>query len=240
MEASLNVGYIRIVSSLPADAEIASRHEGDGPAVVTLKGRHVVDGIACVQMIHLHDNGRLAYCIIDEPTKVGDFDLAPGDALYLRPEGAPERIRFQQPRIVAGHAGVQSVGFSDSGEVEEMEIGDMTIDPYGIVRRRRLVAATTIAGIACTGLTLFDSEGRLTNTILADDLLTPHGTIPAGSRVSFHADGSVDRAQLGSACVLAGQRFERNDPARFSLDTVKREGWLFYTASLEHGDPRSR
>jgi hypothetical protein len=150
-----------------------------------------------------------------------------GDSMDLRSDGGPERLLFRQPRDVLGHAGVSSVRFGEHGQVEDMIIGDKTVDARGVVRRRRLAAPTTIAGIPCAMSATFDAEGRLASTILADELVTPHGAIPAGSAVSFHTDGSVDRAQISQACLLAGQPFDCNDPAHFSADTVTKEGWVF-------------
>ena len=217
------------MSSLRPDAQIASRHEDGSPAVVMLPTRHTVDGVACAHMIHLHESGRLAYAVLAEARDAGGFALEAGDSLSLRDDGKPERVHFQTPRDVRGHAGVRSVGFDENGDIQDLVAGDATIDARGIVRRRRLAAPETIAGIPCMTFAAFDEEGRLFSTTLAADHATAHGTLPAGSMVQLRADGTVASAQISGACVLDGERFERNDPARFQDGKVVKEGWVFYT-----------
>lgn len=172
---------------------------------------------------------------LTETRQIDGIDFLPGDTLLFRDDGLPLMVHLREPREFRGHANVRVVGFDEKGALETFTVEQSTFDAKtGHCRIRRLrEEVALIDGVVCTMNALFDAEGRLSSTTIAVDLETPHGTLPAGSSVRFHPDGSVKSAQLSAPCILAGQSFERNDPALFANGTVEKTGWVFYTPGAE-------
>lgn len=164
---------------------------------------------------------------------VDGIELQPGDTLSFGENGNVSHAHFATPREFRGHAEVRVLVFDHHGVLDYYGVGDSTFRAKtGILRDRRLGdQPALIDGVVCILYALFDTEGRLAATTIAVDLETPHGTLPAGSKVRFHPDGSVKSAQVGGPCTLAGQSFETNDPARFEDGTVTKTGWTFFTPS---------
>jgi hypothetical protein len=214
--------------SLPDDAVVEITHDDGAPAVVTLRAPWTIDGMPCAGTIDLFPNGRLEHGTLAASRALGGFDLTEGDSFYLREDGSVSNLYFQTPRKVRQLENVRGVNFDEKSEIESLLVGQDTFNADGVIVSRQLAERVEmIDGVACTMFAHFRA-GRLVSTILGDHLATPHGTIPAGSSVRFHPDGSVDRAQISASCVLAGQPFERNDPAHFHADRVEKEGWVFY------------